>query len=658
MINYIITTCLFFLLATNGFAQNFWTATVTDATSNICNDGSIDLRPPDCPGSSQTYRYSWTRTGSLITISTLQDLTNIGPGQYTVKIRGPLCVEREFTYIVWVKDYNFQVDYAMPNDCEAGKNGPNQTDNGRIKISWNETVNPQPIVTYLRTGAVVQNDVWIEDLSAGDHRFHFSVGQSCTWLFDQYLCCCSVSGDYPISEDDETLCESVRDGVDFGVEVLDVNGASSGQSEDGSIRVRVSSPGPNWSITWNSSRPENLNRTFRGEYLTNLYSGEYCYTYKDDCNTSGITGCVVVDACDDVIEIVEILDVTSSCYSKTDGAIYFKLTTTASSLREFTFHSILFDGSTGAELPNATTTISNNGTFVNIIDLNPGPHTFRVITEQYCEKDITIDIPPEITRTDVDREACAYLYYCGEELVRTERVPLEPVQSEYCYISQDRCPLTGELTEPENNFNPELVDFYHYNLDAGTCWVSYPCEDGRIEGVLEIVIVEELCNGKNYATLPTVSYTTICMLDSPQEIEVPFDMDLDTETLQMSLVSTRNLKRCGDGGTLCTYEYTVTLPNNQIRNLKCCKTCYVKPLPIILPDDSSDKFLCLDLDAAIFINSATGQVIELSTEDVEQVVLALRTSNLVRSSSFGFKFPPGLYLLTSKNCTPIHVVVI
>lgn len=553
-----------------------------------------------------------------------------------------------------LKEYDFKIEHVMPNDCNTDKPGPNTFQNGLIKISWNENVSPVPIITHFRTGNVVQNNVWLTNLSSGENRFSFSVGESCDWLYDKYLCCCSVTEDYVIDESDTNLCENVRDGIDFKISIEDVVGASSRTTQDGSIRVSVTSPGPDWSITWTSSRRENRNVVFRGTYLTDLYSGEYCYTYKDDCNTSGTTGCIVVDDCGQVVRIRDIIDVTPSCYGSTEGNIYFELATTGSILNEFTIHSILFDGTTGAELQNATTEITSNGTFISISDLNPCEHTFRVITEQYCEQDITITIPPQIDETKVAREICAYLYYCGGKLVRTDRVPLEEVPSEYCYITQLRCPITGELTEPENTFNEDLVSFYSVNEEAGTCFLAYPCEDGRIDGTLVSVILDKDCGGSGFDDIPTLSIGTVCKLNSPEKFDIPFDVGLSSETVY----GTRAGSSSGSCSGGCLYPYEVNNPHtNEVIKFECCKRCFARPYPLV-PLTISGLDECLSSENAQLVSSGTGVTISLSYDEVVKLVFALKNTGSVNSSILNFNLTPGLYFLITSKCEPLNVVII
>lgn len=120
----------------------------------------------------------------------------------------------------------------------------------------------------------VENGVWIQGLRQGTHSFSFQAG-NCQWTTPITLCCCSVTEDYPLDPASPGICENVRDGIPFEIIVFEVKGASDRTARDGSLRVRVESPGPDWTIKWTG--PAGFSEY--GTYLENLRQGEYCYIY-------------------------------------------------------------------------------------------------------------------------------------------------------------------------------------------------------------------------------------------------------------------------------------------------------------------------------------------------------------------------------------------
>lgn len=634
-----------------------WSSTVTDAVSNQCSNGSIDLHPPS---NGNSYTYVWTKTGTLFQ-SFSEDLTGLSPGQYNVSINGPLCDDLNLSYFVGLKEYNFEINHIQPSLCEPGRNAEF---NGAVLITWNDDVLPSPTIIYRRTGEIVNNEDWIGNLAPGIHRFDFSVGD-CEWTYQLELCCCSVSEDFPLPGT-SSLCDNVNDEIPFSIQTNLVVGASGPSARDGKIRVLINSPGPDPTIKWRGPIPGNPIENFNGNILQDLLPGEYCYDYEDDCQIE--SGCIIVDDCEFQMSTT-VRAIRGSCYTKTDGLIVFDLRTTENSQREFSIHNINRDGSTGSKFENLTIdrTQSTVLSRIRIENLAPGDYEFRVITSQMCEDEISFTIPAIIGNWDnFDNETCSRDVYCDGDFVAREFLVPEVIASEYCFINKLLCPMPGATVREFSTFSDENVSQIEHNEDEGTCSYLYFCEqDGVFTGVEGVIHYEELSNSCR-GEIPSATYNKVCRFSYSEEITI--DVNIITDNYETNGVFVREVNNCGE--SICIdprlRPYIDKLfafydPRGfQLSTVECCDVC-TKLNPTQLPTNSKTMNSCIlnsNVESLQLVSMGSGHTATLSAPQISKMLGLLKNGNIINSSEFGHSLAPGVYILSSSQCKPLHVTIL
>ena len=323
-----------------------YSATVTDASRNFCNDGAIDLHPP---AGASGFNYTWYKIGQAAgpatPISSSEDLNNIPPGQYIVKIDGPLCFDFDLIYFVGVTDYDFEIKYINPGNCHEGKLVPQ---NGLIFVSWNPDITPQPVVIHENSNTQLVNEQPLPNLNPGTHRLSFSIGSSCSWVYDIHLCCCSLEEGL-LPEEFGGVCDNLLDDEPFSFEIISVDGASGPNEADGNINMRLTSPGPNKSIKWTGPLGSPSSRSFYSTSLRGVLPGVYQYQYEDDCYNK--QGTIEVDDCSssNIAPILAELEVVGTCPGTNEGSITLDV-----GLRERDFRLYVVDlaGDQGQEISN------------------------------------------------------------------------------------------------------------------------------------------------------------------------------------------------------------------------------------------------------------------------------------------------------------------
>jgi len=671
----IIVLLLGFACQTNAQLTNLWTATITDATISLCSDGAIDLHPPLPNGQ---YRYTWFKTGSAFPIGYTEDINNLSPGQYKVEVDGPLCDDLFLTYFVGLKEYNFDLYSKNPSDCEEGP-AKSILGSGIIRLTWNDDVLPEPLVTLLYPSGnttSVSNGQFIGELGPGRYTLTFSVGD-CEWITYVDLCCCGVSDDLPIFQGAEGICESLTDGIPFEIETRQIIAATDWDSRDGSIRVLIHSPSQNSRIKWTGPRRGNQQEIYYGTYLQNLLPGEYCYEYSDDC-VGIITGCVTVDHCIlncpgvpqgtcTSISQSFIRENEGTCLNKSDAIIRFDVLNWHS--RDFKIHVINPDGSTGEELENVD---YNNP--ITISELRPGNHTYRFVSEQLCESELTFTIPLKIeSGGEWSTETCSRELFCDGEYVTTVYYDYEILPSEYCFITRKLCPLTGSTPIEEPNFNESNVQHpVNYDIDDKTCSYLYYCEEDNqwidVHGEISFEILSQNCNGINRESPPIVRIGLFCN-STVSETEISTEISDVFEPVTGVKIREDRLN-CPlypilfpdelNGNTI---TYSITFPNGETETITCCKSNGATPLPLqgISEGSNLERLDCngdFEYKSCQLVNLGTGASSFLSRNQTIVILNQMEEYGSVKSSHLNFQFPPGVFALTSSNCKTIHVTIL
>jgi gliding motility-associated-like protein len=141
------------------------TATFVGSTCNLLN-GSIDA---SVSGGVAPYTYEWSGNNG-----TTQDLTNIGPGAYTLTVTGANGCTQTVAVTVTNTDPVFTITGALqPNTaCSSG--------NGSIDLMLSPAVPPAPLGNYTYNWSNGATDQDIMNLPPGDYSVTVSTGGTCT----------------------------------------------------------------------------------------------------------------------------------------------------------------------------------------------------------------------------------------------------------------------------------------------------------------------------------------------------------------------------------------------------------------------------------------------------------------------------------------------
>jgi len=666
-LNRAISFLLLLCGASISFSQSVrWPATVTDATIRDCDDGAIDLHPP---GPGVDYYYTWYNRASSLPIAHTEDIGGLAPGTYRVVVQGPLCYNFECTYFVWLKDYNFGITKKNPANCDESKI---TIENGSVLIKWDENIQPQPTITWMsdpHTGTPVSNDTWVGPMNPGQHEFRSVVGD-CEWSFFVELCCCSVEDDYNISVDNPELCQGLADGIPLWVELIGIIGATDSNTPDGELQVRIHSPGPNPVIRWRGPRRNGTTYMRSGLYHTNLYSGEYCYTYTDDCLIAPKTGCFEVDDCDVGGNVKATYDVISICQDENDGSMGTYVSVRGA--RSYEVFTIDPNGETGSEASNVTIDLDRDQRWnFHFDNLTPGDHIYRIISEQKCEYDINFELPQRIDSYEVDPKSCTRLVYCDGRVMERSVPQWQLIDSEVCYIDRFMCTLTGDI-RGVNNFDASLVSSLEFDLEEGSCRFLYSCTDdspAQFEGSLFWQLLSTDCRIENAELGPQATFGLVCRTP---------DRDGVSNEIDISQFETISAIRGGYLGCTCNppgrpkraeYSFVATSPDGLQVPFDCCTS---ESCPTFALTDSSQLDTPINLQSTIdvvncinqqgaekalkLIEVATGRVMKLSAEQRDDLLNLITRQGSILQTSAELSLLPGVYILESPRCGSVKFV--
>lgn len=638
-----------------------YSASVTDASVQSCNDGAIDLNPP---AQAFGFGYTWYRDGQNQPYANSEDLANIPPGKYTVYIDGPLCFDFQLTYFVGVREYDFEVTYINPSNCHTGKVTPQ---NGIVIVSWNTDVTPPPVVTHSSSVNPLISGIPLGNLNPGEHQLSFSIGNSCSWIYQFELCCCSVENELELGELGASVCEHLLDDEPLIFEVLSVNGASGPNETDGNINMRLTSPGPNHSIKWTGPIGSPASRSFYSTSLRGVLPGVYQYDYEDDCQSK--QGTVVVDDCssEEIAPILSEEEVVGTCPNTNDGSITLDI-----GLRHRDFNVFLVDraGDTGQEILNFTI-LNENEVFTRIKfdELRYGTHIYRFITEQGCEADITFGIPyGELTYEN--EQYCSRDQYCNGVLVGTESGGLTPQKTAYCFIVDMYCEITG-TSKPNSLFDENLAYNPEWDAEAGTCKFLYACEDGlqEIKGNIDYKLLSTACNVDELGfPRPRINFLQVCKASFAGDVSVSVPIQ-DAPMITIDKNIELDYDNCDGCSGSYTADFSVSFSETPYPavNFSCCGRCPVlssSPKSVSVIDDrtnvpSNIDCLLRNSNSKVLVNIGNGQSFTLSKNQWFLLEALLSDGNMVlESAKLNSAISPGAYYLTSQGCDPIYIAII
>jgi len=320
-----------------------------DQINNVnCPDGINGGIAVDVTGGRPPYSYSWQRVGTPGIISTNQNLTNVGPGQYNLtvtdsqgnsSVAGPFTVEAQF---------NISVTQETMNPLCAGDS------NGSIALNISGNTGTITNIVW-NPGPSGPNETTLPNASAGTYNVRISYGQGCAFetnitLADgqspivnanvnndngtinlnvsggaapyEYLWSDNnmsqnrtglAPGTYSVTVTDANGCETVAgpftiESTDPGMLTVTTTlsnfngfGVSCNGTCDGTINLNISGGTAPYNVTWTGGAT--------GSSRVNLCAGTYSYTVTD-ANSLTSTGSVTLSA--PPILRVEIVDFMQS----------------------------------------------------------------------------------------------------------------------------------------------------------------------------------------------------------------------------------------------------------------------------------------------------------------------------------------------------------
>ena len=655
-----------------------WTATITNSTTTgtgtgTCTGGVIDLHPPTGIFSMGPFDYTWYKIGDASFTSNDEDIYDLEPGQYSVRIYDNMCGYLRMTFLVLVDNYDFDLSHFQPGNCEQT---PSKTiiGNGALLLTWNEDVSPAPMVTLsLPTGDVlIENGNFIGGLGPGTYYLNFSVG-NCSFPVIQELCCCSVDDDFVLIEGAEGVCDHVTDGIPFDIDIIDVKGATEILGwifPDAEISLTIASPGPNWSITW--ERQGDPNVSIPGTtFLENLLPGEYCYEYQDECHYE--EDCIIIDNCGDLQ--IPVQDWTrSTCLNSSDGIVSFIVDFRNGIAKDFIVYNVNEDGTLGTtDNIEIGETNGVGRTLVTISNLPVGEVAFRVVTDQ-CEKDVIGSVPERLTDSrNEDRENCIHDIYCNGDFLYSRDAPIVDLPSEFCFVVRKRCTIRGSATQTYNIFDREKVHDLTHNDEDQTCSFLYICENGNeqtINGRIDWNYTTTCPKSNDLDVFATVHVTKVCKVTINDLDDTEISLPLGGTVDELATIN-EIYGDCGDCELVPSdpyysgirREYSWTNPAGLTETFDCCEKNFecrivTKPSTIKTTNPLIQCVLESKSESVLLTNLGSGHTFSISNTQVDVIIEQMNSGSIVRASALGYQLTPSIYVLTTPNCKPIYVTVL
>lgn len=304
---------------------------VNDITCNGDQDGSIIL---NVSGGVTPYSYSWSNVAST------KDITNLGPGNYTVSVTDNAGTMVSASFVV------NEPQVLQPNST-ANNTTTSSSDDGSISLNVSGGVSPY---TYLWTGGLTT--ATINDLAPDTYNVTITDANNCTLVTSRTvgtnLTIGPVGG--PGSVAGTTI---ITDVLCFG-------------ENTGSIQLALTGGVPPFNISWNNSANQ--------ADLFGLAAGNYCVTVVDT-NGESIDQCFDITGPASSLDIITNSETPQSLPGTNDGAIDIDVT-----------------GGEGMYTYNWNGPGINNITTQDISNLTEGSYTVNVTDERGCVRSRTFNI--------------------------------------------------------------------------------------------------------------------------------------------------------------------------------------------------------------------------------------------------------------------------
>ncbi|MFN3802685.1 SprB repeat-containing protein, partial [Belliella pelovolcani] len=258
-------------------------------------NGSIEI---NIGGGSGNLKVEWYRAGDFSTvISTNQNLSNVGPGDYTVRVIDLLeefCYAQQTFSIAPTPDINLALDGNPTNILCFGE------ETGAININASGGTGT---LTYSWTGpnGFTSNQQNISDIGAGLYRVRVTDSNGC---FKELV---------------DILVEQPDTGIQ--ISTLNTTAPSCPDSDDGAIQMQVFGGAPAYNISWQRLNSSGDFEGFPGTglSLTGIPAGMYKILVSDANGCSAEREIDLVGPDELIINVTDIDDV--SCFGRNDGRI-------------------------------------------------------------------------------------------------------------------------------------------------------------------------------------------------------------------------------------------------------------------------------------------------------------------------------------------------
>jgi len=252
--------------------------TVDNINDVACQDGTEGRIEVTVAGGVEPYVYNWTRRGAMESLATTEDLTDVGPGDYTLTVSDATGASLVRDYTVGISS-GFSANVSVTTDYNGfGVSCPDAADGQIVTVTSGQG---EFTYQYMFGDQIVSIDSTVEN---------------------------AVAGRYVLTLMDEGGCEIIQPIDVTAPPVLNVTptvvNVSCGSGEDGIISIDVEGGISPYSYSWSNNET--------GASIQSLSEGDYTLTVTD-ANLCTVEQTISVSAPEDLAITFEATDATDGC---------------------------------------------------------------------------------------------------------------------------------------------------------------------------------------------------------------------------------------------------------------------------------------------------------------------------------------------------------